>query len=302
MTKTESSLSPDTSTLKPRILYKYRRFLKHNYPAHLDHLNILRNKKIYFASPESFNDPFDCLMPQRFDLLSEDEYHKKKLRIIHGISNNEVSDERKKLIPENMTPEETVKFYFTVVVGNPRFPQYSSAELNRMMEFQLKNLREHVTIFSLSNQCNQNLMWAHYSDNHTGFSLGFDTELLFQCTKVGIGRVEYSDYFDIKPISSEKYHLAQVLTKSTNWKYEEEWRFIHWDKKNEFDIDPNCIKEIIIGCRATKSNSETIINLVDADPQLSHVSIRQAVKEPFSFDLRIEEVGKVSQGFARHAH
>ncbi len=279
---TPVSTSP---TIKaPDVLYKYRCFKKND-------LAILKNKLIFFAKPDSFNDPFDCLIPIRFDLLSEAEYDQRSILALHKISNDtKNADLRPNHIPVGLSGEAVNRYYFDHVKSNSKFNQYSPAELDRMMKWQLDHLRENVTVYSLAEKCDDVLMWSHYSSNHAGFCVGFDTELLRKSTMAGVGRVEYDEPPKLKPITDDRYHIAQVLSKAKNWGYEQEWRFVHWQKKNQFIIDPACIKEIILGCCITARNKKLIIRIVRGDPTLKHVKILQADKIPFSFTLSLTPV------------
>ena len=55
----------------PPVVYKYRNWNDQN------HKTIITQKEVFFASPSSFDDPHDCRIPIRHDLLSYAEVEQK---------------------------------------------------------------------------------------------------------------------------------------------------------------------------------------------------------------------------------
>ena len=51
----------------PEFLYKFRRW------ANAYDQLILTKQRVWFASPADFNDPFDCRIPFRYDLMSNED-------------------------------------------------------------------------------------------------------------------------------------------------------------------------------------------------------------------------------------
>jgi hypothetical protein len=49
------------------VLYKYRNWTDEN------HKKMLKENELFFASPRSFNDPFDCKIPVNFSILNTNE-------------------------------------------------------------------------------------------------------------------------------------------------------------------------------------------------------------------------------------
>ena len=88
----------------PETLYKYRDFRD-------NHLSILKTKQVYFAKVASFNDPFDCGIPVRYDLLSEQEFDRLQIQHLYNLSNKPLAP-RSRLIPANLKYDDAVLFYF----------------------------------------------------------------------------------------------------------------------------------------------------------------------------------------------
>jgi hypothetical protein len=158
-----------------------------------------------------------------------------------------------------------------------------------MREWQVKNLREKVTVFCLSKENDNILLWSHYAANHSGICIGFDRDVLYHNTGASVGRVEYvDDYLTLKPTPiKEPTHVVQVLTKAKKWEYEMEYRFVYWETKSVFDIEPKAIREVIFGCSTPKAEVDRIIKLATSDALLSHVEFFQAEIIPYTFKVSI---------------
>jgi hypothetical protein len=171
--------------------------------------------------------------------------------------------------------------------GKTGYTQYSTEELNRMVEYQLNHLHEKVRVFSLAEKPNNVLMWSHYSLKHTGFCIGFDVAQLKIDTKQPIGRCNYDDFPLLNPTKHDKYYVAQALSKAKDWQYENEWRMTNWAGENKFKITSKSISKIIFGCKATKSNIDRILDVVSQDITLKHIQLLQAKMVPFSCSIEI---------------
>ncbi len=134
------------------MLYKYRSFRD---PFHF---NILEGE-IWFASPTSFNDPFDCNIPYRFDLCPEDWL-------------------------QNYLAEAVLSFDSTLSLKEAHD---RASALPRDIEGWSRATRELLGlkngVFSLTpfwNTPGSQLMWAHYADSHRGFAVGFKQKELLE--------------------------------------------------------------------------------------------------------------------------
>jgi hypothetical protein len=134
------------------------------------------------------------------------------------------------------------------------------------------NIDAKLGVLSLSRRWNSSLMWAHYTSSHTGFCVGFDrNHEFFQQTKrrkvtgeFFCAPVHYSSNrpsIEFRPVAPSDA-FAFLLTKSSDWKYEEEERAITLltlaDKTLGvsplpvalFRIPSDAIVEVIVGLRA----------------------------------------------------
>lgn len=172
----------------PNSLYRYRSCCRQNIDAFL-------SDKIYFNTPNNFNDPYDCLVyidkKRTDDFINELERYNviddlKKMRSSSHIilesfglnsqgPNKEYYDNVKNLSDDefNNLLEHVAKIdkkgfiEFTV-----RLVQENSLILERFY-------REKIDIACFSERIDSILMWSHYADHHRGFALEYSGRDLF---------------------------------------------------------------------------------------------------------------------------
>jgi hypothetical protein len=127
--------------------------------------------------------------------------------------------------------------------------------------------RKDIGIYSLSKRYDNELMWAHYANNHEGFCIEYDFETLMNKNKFCnfySFEVKYTNkppQIDIQDISSGKNNnlLKKIAgTKSKRWSYEKEIRIIA-DKFGEQDYDYSALKAIYFGYRMPTSSQNKIM-------------------------------------------
>jgi hypothetical protein len=101
------------------------------------------------------------------------------------------------------------------------------------------------------------LMWSHYAHSHTGFCIGFHATLLNDLVSrdcVGYDYVIYTKEpatVNFYKASEEEIGRAIFSHKSPVWEYEKEYRLI-FENSGVRKFDTSSIKEVVIGCRASK--------------------------------------------------
>lgn len=102
------------------------------------------------------------------------------------------------------------------------------------------------------------LMWSHYGDSHKGFCLVFDVEKVPH----KIRAVHYRDSLPDLNYEEEENFLEILITKSTGWKYESEYR--EFNKVGNIGVPfPGELVEVIFGCRTTIQDMNFLMNLCD---------------------------------------
>ncbi|MFV0163091.1 DUF2971 domain-containing protein [Empedobacter falsenii] len=203
--------------------------------------NYFENELLRFTQAADLNDPFECLprKPQKGEFKDAIELIAKK---ISG--------------------------------DNQRFIEYGLEKFNEQFIEETfnkayQNINNEVGILSLTKSWKNSLMWSHYTNSHKGYCVGFNpnhpffNDFLSQDKKSSryTKEVVYSDKRVKIPTTFTEPTLAfePFLTKSTDWKYEEEVRVISTFNLSEkvlkkepydiflFKVPYDLISEIILG-------------------------------------------------------
>lgn len=231
--------------------------------------------EIFFVSKDELNDPYDTKNPSVFkadsviynrllqyilnDKLSGFSFLKEKLNSINtqSIANylakgDLLYDDLVRVI--NSTDFESIvinAFSIEESIG------LSLAFIKRLKHFIHKYCGSHCYIASFSKECNDPVMWSHYSLNHTGFCLCFSInenkivskvkpsflqseyqfeEVTYQPINVTTngfycfpGAIYGQTIEEQERLNYWKIKRQSFLTKYTSWHYEKEIRIIHDD-------------------------------------------------------------------------
>src|SRR5690606_39110480 len=198
------------------ILYKYLS------PERID---ILLNKKIRFTQASCFYDPFE-LYPYYEVFLGDEMFQK-----FENIVKQKVNDENLDMDFFNFALKKLENIF-----TNPSY------ELNISISKIFRDvLDKKYGILSLSSKSNNVLMWSHYADKHKGFLIGFNENLwhnevvdFINKTNKDFYKVEYTkirpQFKNVDSIFKEEllddFFFKILATKSSQWKYENEYRLI----------------------------------------------------------------------------
>lgn len=260
------------------ILYKYRDWNSKFGP------NLITKKELYFSSFTNFNDPFDSDIRVNYEDLTEEEIEKVAARIVDRDMNGRILSrfQRRKLIG---------KVKAESALGDPEQLQKNYEEAIRPAN------EKEIGILSLTKTKDNLLMWSHYSNCHKGYCIGLDYEYLsslkIEHIRNGqlalIEEIKYSkEYPSYNGASDDpKVDFYALLTKSSDWIYEKEVRFIIRGVVNEaIIIDNAAIKEIILGLKMREGRKE-ILDLVKNE--MPHVQVYEALKKDKNFALEFRK-------------
>ncbi len=163
------------------------------------------------SSPNQFEDEFDCKIPIRYDLMSEDQAKIFYDKISKSSEPNLSRQQRRKI----------VRYYLKV-------KEYKSKALSKKNEkIYFNEFFNRIGVLSLTAEKCLDEMWNKYANNHTGFCIGYNSEILFKYLGGG-GKVEYVEKLPILlpyPIMKEEEIMwKQVYFKENKWSFEEEYR------------------------------------------------------------------------------
>jgi hypothetical protein len=217
-------------------LYKYFSFNKGNEERIK---RVFKNNELYFSSPKDFNDPFDCKIMYSFDISEIELENYFKYLMAKNLPNISRSDKRKEIrIWGKKFRNPSIREELTREIGS---------HINELGMCCFSALKDNI------------LMWSHYCEGHQGICLEFEAN----STTPFFGRaqkVEYIREFKKVNIIRERADIRALLTKSIDWKYEEEWRIIDHENGPEYQRFPdNLLKGVILGFLMREESKKKII-------------------------------------------
>lgn len=255
----------------PTVLYKYMR------PARADDL---RSGLLKFSRKVDLNDPFEfhvgkpseafvgAVGQARDEVVAE---FAQQLSTARGI--REVIGDDPRVQPLNrrarrrMARDANSPIREAIVEAQITDPKTVASEFTRDT---LESATD-IVVFCCSESRDSVPMWAHYTENHAGFQIGFKPELLFRSVgdKEGmqLWQVEYRSTPPTLEIS-ERPLFSFLAIKNEDWRYEREWRFIarkSWSdaasssRLSLFKLNPEAISEVTLGCLATSQTKKTVL-------------------------------------------
>ncbi|MDI1234283.1 MAG: DUF2971 domain-containing protein [bacterium] len=259
----------------PAILYKYRTW------ENKFHSNILTERELFFSMPNKLNDPFDSLLPFRF----EDKV---------------------------LTKENSLKsIYFYKKLFNPRMSEnellqaslydLDNTDWERRWKEYLPRHRELVNlnwgVLSMASENHNLLMWSHYANGHQGFCIGFDTRILCQVAECAIMDMNYTNEFLLLPPyelgKDETDQIVQLLiTKSELWRYECEYRLLKFrtpmEPYRKLIVPAEAYKELIFGASISIETKKVMTDI--ATIKFPKMTIFQSEIDDNEFKLNFKKL------------
>jgi hypothetical protein len=183
--------------------------------------------------------------------------------------------------------------------GMPEAPGHFEAKIAKKREAACEDESRNSCILSLAERRDLIPMWAHYADEHRGFVIGFDTGSAFfsqaiadrklrpvryQQERVSLTRGLLPDQPSVKPD-------AIFRTKSLDWAYEQEWRWVECcDPSQPIYLRPipsDSIREVVLGYRIDPKTAEAILALKSI-ADYEHVRLFRVVLSKSHYSLEVE--------------
>ncbi|MBW5798624.1 DUF2971 domain-containing protein [Halomonas elongata] len=249
----------------PKCLYKYKGFDPNGYWERL-----LKHQEIFFASPNMFNDPFECKARFDYEASKADKISRYAFQL--WVSFGEQGDPRNYIgLARNMIDGGHV--------GN-------EAHRKEVEELMHKKQNDIFAILSLSENPDNVLMWSHYADNHTGFCVEFDTSCgrLFR----GARKVQYHKHFPVLnwwKDSVFNIYWSMVFNKSDDWSYEKEWRVFDESGKGVRKFRAKALSGIYMGCQISEENAYKLVSLAKSFPFDIKVYSSKIKEREYSLDF-----------------
>jgi hypothetical protein len=260
---------------------------------------VLVNQRLRWSSPLLFDDPFD--VNRDFDLGFDMEEIKEALtrEVVDLVSRKEAvdlsHDARVAWLISHLRREDRtevrdiiIRELPTLIAGGIQQASNYLPTIKRQWSEFLPQLR----ILCLSAVHDDVLMWSHYSDSHKGVVLEFQPQddagfwwasqpIRYQDSPPMLATKEkwIKSITGQEPLDTSDWRLYEpfVLTKTTAWEYQLEWRVVYFMGKDEsglysdYPFDPRSLRSVYLGCEIEKDDAEDIASLVKYD--LAHVAM-----------------------------
>jgi hypothetical protein len=268
---------------------------------------VLQNGTLRWSSPSLFNDPFDV----QFDLHIEydhDRVAERAMQIVldgyagrapivagnlHGVLLSIMRERMPGAISEaELRKTLTPGIYEGMEKAKARLPQVHN---------EIRAVIAGFKLLCFSEVFDNILMWAHYSQNHTGVVLELSC---IEKLDSAWGAARPVKYMDRMPLLYDEERMVRLMSgegkigedeilensvfvKAADWAYEREWRIAGGrDKtKNTEDIPfyAEEITAIFFGCRSSEANAAEIREIVDK--KYPHASVHAGKKSERRFAL-----------------
>lgn len=229
-----------------RVLYKYRSW---NNPLHR---KLLTDCVVYLASPKSFEDTYDCHVPEDFPTLIELPKFFYQKSFEH--------------LPQSATKYDRFLFVLKWCKESPLANREKRDTLSQEMH---QKYCQRFGVLSLTADPYNDKMWEKYADHHKGICIGYDKEILEKYVG-GAGPVVYTNnlphvrYF-VDDVMVQ--HCKNTFFKEMRWRFEKEYRMHKlWnidvsENERNIHIPEEAIVEIILGSQLSTENEDAIRNI-----------------------------------------
>lgn len=214
----------------PRVLYKYRNWNQF--------ARQLLEGSVYFSTKEELNDPFEF-----------------RWRMKAPESEQEAAEIAKTLI-RLKDP--------TLIVDSPEFRRWQREVVQSLKSHPDPHYRMYDQVqqgvFCASQQRDDIRLWSHYANGHRGICVGVDTKSFGNY----FNAVKYTNEVPVLTVAQMPQMQGGVVdataTKSTDWKYEKEWRT--FDRPGVKKLRENGIQEVILGAAMPELEQQEVIAYV----------------------------------------
>lgn len=239
----------------PSILYKYRKW------SDPKHRKVITDQELYFAKPSTFGDldgTRECQYSIDTDKLTKENLYKGYSQIFERDNpNSSVIDK-----------EEYAKYW------SENSPLNDPLHIIEQEESFFKDLNDILGVLSMSSKWNNNKLWDYFGDNHQGFVIGFDGNYLFEDEeKFGTGgKVNYYKKGNEPRVSPflltederVKAMISVIYSLPKYFENEDEYRITKMNiKERTVIVDPNAIKEVILGFNMIPNHKKEIVNILN---------------------------------------
>jgi len=259
-------------------LYKFRSINESDFENCFT-LKSLRESHVFFANMTTLNDPFE--MGTYLNQVSDPETARNEFMNTDW-SSSPIGRHLESL-------KKDVRREFLEMRWNDAEWREGFIEAWRKVDGFSDESKKFMSIFCASGTRDDGLLWAHYASGHRGIAIELDANA---DGVLRIARpVEYQEEFPIIDVlhdDAETKLRKGLLTKSRDWKYEQEFRALFPDlcEGLRHEVDPSVFVSISFGSKISDETREKVIEATR--PLLSHVRFEQARLGKKTFSMTFE--------------
>lgn len=259
--------------------YKYRVYPEKDDEAGWARLEgMLTNSELFFPSPGTLNDPFDCY--PRIELRGEpDEIRKNAAALIQEV----LERQGKKLSIAQLRSAEFERDVSSLI-GKMRTPEYRNEKLFEVLD-------KATGVYCMCRRNDSILQWAYYGAGHCGFCLEFTIPEGAEPPFDYVAEVEYVpdresvDIFELSEPQNRDFLWRMVRKKYKDWNHEREVRAFT-DKPGLKRFAPKFLTGVVFGAKTTDDNKQWLRDqLAKSDIKVCYY---QASRSFTHFELRID--------------
>lgn len=249
---------------KPATIFKYQ-------PLSAQTLQNLKTQTIYFASPLTFNDPYDCAL---------------KAGVIEPTS-AEIEVLREHLLSEELPGETAASLRRT---GLAELRSLVMNQVQRSIDRTVTEFLSSRGVACFSGRNDDLLMWSHYGGRYRGICLEFSTDFEpFDRIRDVRYRQSMPRLNAVAALVEDDYDqfIDLFFTKSHHWSYEKEWRCLHAEAGTAFTYPSEALKAVYFGPDVVRASMEIVCLILAGQ----HVDVRffRGQRSTERFEVRYEE-------------
>jgi len=261
-------------------------------------LDAFAGSYLWFSKVKDFNDPFEGLYREQINFRKPEDISDqdvilfyKASALIEGFTEEQANDKAISYFTEIQNDLDVQKVLIAKSLEESMLTTIDEMESNRYCCCFVRDYKDQL---ALTNK----LMWSHYANGLRGFALEFENNSLSDSFddnhdfKTQGGIVDYKRMERIDSLNSmtdwmkgdSTKGMSQVfLTKSPEWKYEQELRIL--SNANKFYYDYSVIRSIILGQKMPKEKLNTLMAVIHSLDLTDKVKVATIDKKTFNLTI-----------------
>jgi len=244
-------------------LYKYTRLDQRLYEN-------LANGTLWFSNARAFNDPYDCNSPVLYGATEE-----QIIRYYEALS-------------QARRPQLLLHKTLDVLLREWRL---DPSAIEHQLKSAIASEVDEMGLLCLSANDSSVPMWSHYADGHKGVLLEFDIDgdELFEGKeywKVNYPPDDHYQKFFEEALDARTSILGLVLTKSSDWRTEQEYR-IFQNSPGLYPFNRKSLTGVFFGYYALEGRKATVRRIIQSS-DYPNVHIGHAKLHPETYAIQLE--------------